>query len=87
MERTPAVPRVYDVPRMVLNFSKSSSMMRSVQRVSARADGMMGFLPVYDRCLGTRDPYEVMVTSGRLSYLRSACVLPLYIILYLLYVF
>lgn len=37
---------VYEVPRVVLSFSKSPSAPRLAQGVSARDDVMTGFLPV-----------------------------------------
>ncbi len=73
------VSRVYDVPSVVLSFSKRPATPRSVQGVLAREEGMTGFLPVYRRWLGTvkddsGSPVSTeaeRVTSGRLSSLRG----------------
>ncbi len=71
---------MYDVPSVVLSFSKSPATPRSVQGVLAREDGMTGFLPVYRRWFGTvmddsGSPVSTeaeRVTGGSVSLLRGS---------------
>ncbi|KAK0229705.1 hypothetical protein EDD85DRAFT_849423 [Armillaria nabsnona] len=53
LPKTQGRSRLYDVPSVALSFSRTPSTPSSAQGVSARADGITGFLPMYDRCFNT----------------------------------
>lgn len=87
-EAVDGVSRVYNVPRVVLSFSRSPLTPTSAQGISAREDAMTGFLLAYRRCFDTGmddSTWPVSVkaertTFARLSYLRCDCSLCNYII-------